>query len=230
MATRSRKKTIPGTSLEIGNLFCIGRNYAEHARELNNPIPTEPVVFLKPTSAVCYSGEQLLLPKQSTRVDHEVEIVIALGPFPEGGGKDLSEAEAFAAIHGIGVGIDFTARDLQEKAKQKGLPWSVAKGFDTFAALSAFVPRPRSPEALENLRFTLEVNGELRQEGHSASMLNSIVKLISYLSGIFTLQAGDLIFTGTPQGVAPVKAGDHIRARLEDWTELQLRVVSAESE
>jgi 2-keto-4-pentenoate hydratase/2-oxohepta-3-ene-1,7-dioic acid hydratase in catechol pathway len=217
----TRRRVIPGTSLEVENIFCIGRNYAEHAKELGNPVPTEPVVFLKPTSSICYSGENLILPKQSSRVDHEVEVVLALGK----GGKNLTESQAIQSIEAIGVGIDFTARDLQDKAKEKALPWTVAKGFDRFAAISPFVPMTdalRNPSKLSDLHFTLEVNGELRQSGHTREMLNSIPRLISYLSSIFTLSPGDLIFTGTPKGVAPLQAGDQILARLEDWTELRL--------
>jgi 2-keto-4-pentenoate hydratase/2-oxohepta-3-ene-1,7-dioic acid hydratase in catechol pathway len=209
---------IPGTSLRVENIFCIGRNYAEHAKELGNPVPTEPVVFLKPTSSICYSEGKLLLPKQSSRVDHEVEIVIAIGK----SGRDLNEKQALEVIDSIGVGIDFTARDLQDKAKEKALPWAVSKGFDSFAAISSFVACPKDPQKLADLHFSLHVNGVLKQTGHSAEMLNSIPRIISYLSGIFTLSPGDLIFTGTPKGVSPVQAGDKLSAKLEDWTELSL--------
>ena len=137
----------------------------------------------------------------------------------------MSEAQAIESIAGIGVGVDFTARDLQDKAKEKGLPWSVCKGFDGFAAISSFVKAPKDAEALRNLHFTLEVNGEQRQVGNSADMLNSIPALICYLSTVYTLSPGDLIFTGTPQGVAPLKKGDHILSKLEDWTELKIEVV-----
>jgi 2-keto-4-pentenoate hydratase/2-oxohepta-3-ene-1,7-dioic acid hydratase in catechol pathway len=215
------RKKIPGTPLEVENIFCIGRNYSEHIKELKNAVPTEPVVFIKPTSSIIYSGDKLALPRQSARVDHEVEIVVALAR----GGKNLTEAQAIESIAGIGVGVDFTARDLQDKAKEKGLPWSVCKGFDGFAAISSFVKTPKDAESLKNLHFTLEVNGEQKQVGNSADMLNSIPALICYLSTIYTLSPGDLIFTGTPQGVAPLKKGDHILSRLEDWTELKIEVV-----
>jgi 2-keto-4-pentenoate hydratase/2-oxohepta-3-ene-1,7-dioic acid hydratase in catechol pathway len=215
------RKKIPGTHLEVENIFCIGRNYSEHIKELKNVVPTEPVVFIKPTSSIIYSGDKLALPAQSARVDHEVEIVVALAK----GGKNLTEAQAIESIAGIGVGVDFTARDLQDKAKEKGLPWSVCKGFDGFAAISTFVKAPKDAEALRNLHFTLEVNGEKRQTGNSADMLNSIPALICYLSTVYTLSSGDLIFTGTPQGVTPLKKGDHILSKLEDWTELKIEVV-----
>jgi 2-keto-4-pentenoate hydratase/2-oxohepta-3-ene-1,7-dioic acid hydratase in catechol pathway len=209
---------IPGTPLKVENIFCIGRNYAEHAIELGNPIPTEPVVFLKPTSSICYSEGKLRLPKQSSRVDHEVEIVVAIGK----SGRDLDEKSALGVLDSIGVGIDFTARDLQDKAKEKALPWAVSKGFDSFAAISSFVTCPKDAAKLANLHFTLHVNGVLKQTGHTAEMLNSIPRIVSYLSGIFTLSPGDLIFTGTPKGVAPLSAGDEMIARLEDWCELKI--------
>ena len=203
-------KAIPGTQLHAQNIFCIGRNYAEHAKELGNAVPTEPIVFLKPTSALCYDGEKILLPARSTRVDHEVEIVVAIGR----GGKNISTADAPSHIGGLGVGIDFTARDLQDKAKEKGLPWTLSKGFDTFAPISSFIAPPKDGADLARLEIELTVNGELRQKGSSAEMIFPIAKLIEYLSQNFTLSPGDLIFTGTPKGVAPLKSGDICEARL----------------
>lgn len=213
-------KTVPGVSLQVQNVFCVGRNYAEHAKELGNPIPAEPIIFMKPTSAICYSGEVVELPKQSARVDHEVEIVVAIGRK----GKFITSAEALSYIAGIGIGIDFTARDLQERAKEKGLPWTQAKGFDHFAPISQFVAAPTDPARLASLSFELRVNGELRQQGSSSQMLTPILKLIEYLSQRFTLSPGDLIFTGTPKGVAPVKSGDRLVAKLENWTELEVSI------
>lgn len=217
------QKSIPGTDYYVQNIFCIGRNYAEHAKELNNPIPTSPVVFIKPTSSICYDGENLVLPKQSKRVDHEVEIVLVLGKT----GKNIPESEAHKYISHIGVGLDFTARDLQDKAKEKSLPWSIAKGFDTFAAISHFHPYDGNLEKLGNLAFSLQVNGKTRQTGHSKNMLFSIPAIIAFLSTIYTLSEGDLIFTGTPEGIATLNAGDKITARIEDWATLSLGVVDA---
>ncbi len=216
-------KSIPGTNLKAQNIFCIGRNYAEHAKELNNPIPTSPVVFTKPTSSICYDQENLVLPKQSNRVDHEVEVVLVIAKT----GKNIPESEAHKYISHIGVGLDFTARDLQDKAKEKSLPWSIAKGFDTFAAISHFHPFDGNVEKLSNIAFSLEVNGEFRQKGHTKNMLFSIPTIISYLSTIFTLSEGDLIFTGTPEGIATLKAGDKLTARIEDWATLSLGVEDA---
>ncbi|MBC7712367.1 MAG: fumarylacetoacetate hydrolase family protein [Rhizobacter sp.] len=217
------QKKIPGTNLIAQNIFCIGRNYAEHAKELNNPIPTSPVVFIKPTSSIIYDKENLIIPSQSKRVDHEVEIVLVIGK----DGKNISEADAYKYISHIGVGLDFTARDLQDKAKEKSLPWSIAKGFDTFAAISHFHPYDGNLEKLSNISFNLTVNNEVRQRGNSKNMLFSIPAIIAFLSTIYTLSEGDLIFTGTPEGIAPLNAGDKMTAQIEDWATLSLGVVSA---
>nr|BDT30025.1 fumarylacetoacetate hydrolase family protein [Bacteriovorax sp. HI3] len=219
----SRKK-IPGTSFEVNNIFCIGRNYAEHAKELNNPVPASPVVFIKPTSSICYSGENLILPKTSNRVDHEVEIVLVVGK----GGKDIPASEASKHISHLGIGLDFTARDLQDKAKEKSLPWSIAKGFDTFAAIGEFSAFSGHESELKNLTFSLEVNGEIRQKGTSENMIFSIPTLVSYLSSVFTLSEGDLIFTGTPEGVGVLKEGDKIAAKLGNGKPLLLGVQKAQ--
>ena len=188
-----------GSDQLIRNVFCVGRNYAEHASELGNERPVEPVIFLKPVSAICFSGDTIRLPRLSQRVDHEVEIVVAMG---EGN-----------RIAGYGIGIDVTARDLQRKAQEKSLPWTISKGFDTFAPISAFVPAV----AVENpseLSFSLKVNGIARQKGAVSEMIFSIPEIITYLSGIFTLTPGDLIFTGTPKGVASIESGDKLDAEL----------------
>lgn len=211
---------IPGLGLPIRTIFAIGRNYADHAKELGNPVPSEPVVFLKPLSSICFSGGAIRIPRQSERVDHEVELVVALGA----GGKNIPESRALDYVAGYGVGIDATARDLQEKHKQKGLPWAIPKGFDTFAPISEFVPaqKVQDPGALE---VTLEINGNLKQKGSPAQMLFSIPKLIHLLSRIYTLAPGDLIFTGTPPGVGPMQPGDRLLARLNPGlAELRLTV------
>lgn len=212
-----------GRSLQISphNIFCIGRNYAEHAHELKNAVPQEPVVFLKPLNALTADGGTIVLPCQSQNVQHEVEIVVLL----EKGGKNIAEDQAYQHIAGFAVGIDVTARDLQKQAKDQGLPWTLAKGFDTFAPLSAFVPR-EDVHDWKSLTVTLTVNGELRQRGVACDMIFTIPFLIRYLSERFTLEAGDLIFTGTPAGVGPLKAGDRLLATLgTDLTQLTVNVV-----
>jgi 2-keto-4-pentenoate hydratase/2-oxohepta-3-ene-1,7-dioic acid hydratase in catechol pathway len=195
--------------LMINSIFCIGRNYSEHAKELHNEVPDQPMVFLKPVSAIIGDGEAIVLPAQSREVHHEVELVVAIGK----GGRNIPVASALQHVAGYGIGIDVTARDLQQAAKQKSHPWSVAKGFDTFAPISSFIPAD-AVEHPQNLELKLLVNGELRQHGNTRDMIFPVAELIAYLSTIFTLSAGDLIFTGTPAGVSPINKGDSITATL----------------
>ena len=182
---------LPGLSRPVGTIWCIGRNYAEHAKELGNEAPPSPIVFLKPASALLLDGGVLRLPPDSRRVDHEVELVVAAG---------LSLMMA--------VGVDFTARDLQEADKKKGLPWTSAKGRPGFAAVGNFVPLAL-PAELE-----LSVDGAARQRGSTKDMIFSVEKLIEHLDRTYGLAEGDLIFTGTPAGVAPVAAGAGVSASL----------------
>jgi 2-keto-4-pentenoate hydratase/2-oxohepta-3-ene-1,7-dioic acid hydratase in catechol pathway len=212
-------KTIPGLPDQpIGSIFCIGRNYQKHAEELGNTVPDRPMVFLKPASAVISSGETIVLPAQSREIHHEVELVIAIGQV----GKNIAEEDAPEFIAGYGIGIDVTARDIQQQAKDRGHPWSVAKGFDTFAPLSHF-KAATSQADFSNMKLALSVNDEVRQNGTTRNMIFPAAELIAYLSTIFTLQPGDLIFTGTPEGVSEIKAGDTIRASLSD-NEIELEV------
>jgi 2-keto-4-pentenoate hydratase/2-oxohepta-3-ene-1,7-dioic acid hydratase in catechol pathway len=212
-------KKIPGTELTAQNIFCIGRNYAEHAKELGNSIPTEPVVFLKPTSSIIYHDDQIVIPKNRGEIHHEVEVVLVIGKT----GKNIEENLAWDYVRGVGIGLDLTARDLQSKAKEKGLPWAVSKGFDTFAVLSSFIPVP-APEIRDSMKFSLLVDGVVKQSGVTSDMIFSIPKLIAFLSSVFTLSPGDLIFTGTPQGVGPIHEGQNLQARLEDGLVLNVGV------
>lgn len=200
---------IPGLDLPAHSIFCIGRNYAEHAKEMGHLPPSEPIVFLKPLSALCTDGSLINLPPQSTDIHHEVELVLAIGK----SGKNISESDAWDHIAGFGIGIDFTARDLQKQAKDKGQPWSIAKGFDHFAPVSNFI-KLNAGESIESLELKILVDGELRQHGNTDHMIFSIPELVSFLSTIFTLTEGDLIFTGTPEGVSAVQAGNNIEAIL----------------
>jgi 2-keto-4-pentenoate hydratase/2-oxohepta-3-ene-1,7-dioic acid hydratase in catechol pathway len=193
---------LPGLGVSVGTIWCAGRNYAEHAKELGNPVPAEPVIFLKPASALLSDGGMLILPADSDRVDHEVELVVGLGP-----AKSLRMA----------VGVDFTARDLQEKAKKAGLPWTSAKGRRGFAAVGPFV------EFSMPARFILRVNGVIRQRGSTRDMLWGVDRLLPFLEGTYGLREGDLLYTGTPAGVGPVAAGDVLEADLEG-TESRLRL------
>lgn len=202
--------SIPGLpDLHIGNIFCIGRNYVEHARELGNESPNQPLVFLKPSGSIIFDGDAIQIPSQSKNVHHEVELIAAIGK----GGKNISKKEALNYVAGYGIGIDVTARDIQQKAKSGSRPWSVAKGFDTFAPISTFVETANIADP-QNLNLQLSVNREIRQSDNTQLMIFPVGELITYLSGIFTLQPGDLIFTGTPKGVSAIQSGDHIKATL----------------
>lgn len=206
------KIPLPGLShLNLGNIYCIGRNYVEHAYELNNEPPEQPLVFLKPTSSVIFEGDSIQLPPQSNNIHHEVELVVAIGK----AGKNIPKSKSPDYIAGYAVGIDVTARDIQQQAKDQSHPWTVAKGFDTFAPLSSFITWHRVPEP-QNISLKISVNGITRQSDSTELMIFSVSELISYLSDIFTLQPGDLIFTGTPKGVSPIKSGDAIEATLGD--------------
>lgn len=200
---------IPGLDLTIHSIFCIGRNYELHAREMGHKSPSRPMVFLKPLSSVCYNGATIEIPKETNNVHHEVELLVAIGK----GGKNILKEDALNHIAGYGIGIDFTARDLQAQAKEKGHPWSVAKGFDNFAPISTFIPFMNEDE-LSELALELTVNGTTRQKGVTSDMIFDVPTLVSYISTIFTLNEGDIIFTGTPMGVSAVKQGDAIEAVL----------------
>ncbi|HLR25108.1 MAG TPA: fumarylacetoacetate hydrolase family protein [Fodinibius sp.] len=202
--------TLRGLSgLSVGTVYCIGRNYVAHARELGNEVPDRPLTFIKPASSITFNGP-IQLPRQSNDVHHEVELVVAVGKE----GKNIPSSRALSYVAGYAVGIDVTARDIQSRAKEKGHPWSVAKGFDTFAPLSSFVPAGRVSDP-RNLELSLRLNSSLRQQSSTGLMIFSVADLISYLSEIFTLHPGDLIFTGTPEGVSPLSSGDQIEASLE---------------
>jgi len=185
--------------LRSQRIFCIGRNYREHAKELSNPLPTEPMVFMKPVTSLVLNGGKIPFPKHGKELHHEIEIVLQLG---ENKG-----------IFGLSLGIDFTLRDVQEKLKAQGLPWEKAKAFEGSAAIGEM--HSLAGIDLEKIPFCLEVNGEIRQQGNSQEMIFSIPQLIEYLSGIWTLLPGDLIYTGTPAGVGPVHRGDVLIAKSE---------------
>ncbi|MEN9838595.1 MAG: hypothetical protein RL177_74 [Bacteroidota bacterium] len=203
---------LPGLPhLSAHTLFCIGRNYAEHAKELNNPIPDRPVVFTKPLTTLLSDGGTVILPHVTSDVHHEVELVVAIGT----GGKNIPVESALNHVAGYAIGLDMTARDIQTSLKTKSHPWELAKGLDTFAPLGTFVDAASIPDP-SNLKLELRVNGVLRQSGTTADMLNTIPSLISFLSSYFTLTPGDLIFTGTPAGVSAVQDGDKLEAVLGD--------------
>lgn len=200
-------------------IICIGRNYVEHARELNNPLPEKPVFFLKPDTALIIRNRPFFYPEFSGDIHYETELVIKINR----NGKYIEEKFAPGYYDQVGLGIDFTARDLQSECKEKGLPWEVAKGFDGSAPVSRFMPLKELADP-GNIHFHLELNGETVQEGESSLMIFSVNKVISYVSQFITLKMGDLIFTGTPKGVGPVKIGDHLAGYIEDRKMLDFRV------
>ena len=191
-------------------IIAIGRNYAEHAKELNNPIPGVPVIFMKPDTALLKDNKPFYHPDFSNDIHHEIEIVLKISKE----GKHISEKFALNYFEEIGLGIDFTARDIQSKHKEKGLPWELAKAFDNSAPVSNFVPKTEFAD-MKNINFKLLVNGQTRQEGNTAHMLFSFEYIIAFVSKYITLKKGDLIFTGTPQGVAKVNFGDRLEGYLE---------------
>ena len=187
-------------------IICIGRNYVNHVKELGNDIPTEPIFFLKPATAIQPKGHPFFIPHFSNDIHYEVELVIRINK----AGKHIEERFADKYYDQIGLGIDFTARDIQEDCKAKGLPWEKAKGFDGSAQISRnFIDKAEL--ALNDITFSLEKNGEQVQKGNSKNMLFSFDKIIVHISKFYTLQIGDLIYTGTPEGVGPVKDGDKLQ-------------------
>ena len=193
----------------VGKIICLGQNYAAHAKEMGAAGAALPVLFLKPSSAIIPNGADILIPQKSSNVHHEVELTLLIGV----GGKNIPEPDAYGHIAGYGIGLDMTMRDVQLEAKKNGNPWAVAKGFDTSAPLSDFIERKRiaNPHVLE---ISLSVNGVRRQHSSTANMILSIPGIIAYVSSAFTLEPGDVIYTGTPEGVAQVKAGDVIDAEI----------------
>lgn len=200
-------------------IICIGRNYAEHAKELKNDLPTEPVVFLKPDTALIPKKQPFFIPEFSKEVHFETELVIKIDRI----GKHIAPKFAHKYFSEVSLGIDFTARDLQQSLKQKGLPWEKAKAFDGSAPVGKFVSKESLP-SLDQLNFELKINGEQRQLGNTKDMIFSVEEIIAYVSKFFTLKIGDLIFTGTPAGVGKVEKDDLLEAFIGDNKVLKLQV------
>ncbi|MBN8697634.1 MAG: fumarylacetoacetate hydrolase family protein [Bacteroidetes bacterium] len=188
-------------------IICIGRNYAEHAKEMNAAVPTEPVFFLKPDTALIKDDHPFYYPDFSKEIHHEVELVLKISK----AGKNIAPEFAHKYYDEIGVGIDFTARDIQVKCKEKGLPWEKAKAFDGSAPIGKFIHKNELQD-MNNISFYLTVNGDIVQKGNTKDLLFSFDALVAYVSKFFTLKTGDLIYTGTPEGVGPVKIGDKLEA------------------
>lgn len=190
-------------------IICIGRNYAEHAKEMKSEVPTEPVFFMKPDTAILKDGEAFYFPEFTKDLHHELEVVLKISKV----GKHIEEKYAHKYYDEITLGIDFTARDIQAKCKEKGLPWEKAKAFDHSAPVGEFLKLEKF-QNLNALEFELKINGELRQQGNTKDLLFSFDQVIAYVSKFVTLKTGDLIFTGTPEGVGPVKVGDKLEGYL----------------
>ena len=205
-------------------IICIGRNYADHAVELNDgaELPKEPLFFLKPATALLRNNDPFYIPSFSNEVHYECELVVRITRLA----KCIDERFASRCYEEVGLGIDFTARDLQREAIAKGLPWELCKGFDHSAALSnQFVPLKELGGDVQNLHFEMDLNGEVRQRGFTGDMLFTVDRIISHVSKYMTLRIGDLIYTGTPVGVGAVKAGDNIKARIGGHTLLDFDVM-----
>ncbi len=193
-------------------IICIGRNYVAHAHELNNEVPDEPVFFMKPDSSLLRNNDHFYIPNWTNDVHHEIELVIKISRL----GKNIEKRFANRYFDEIGLGIDFTARDVQNKLKEKGLPWEKAKAFDQAAVLgSSFIEKSVFPDQ-QDISFGLKINDKVVQDGNSGLMIFSFEDIISHVSKYVTLKIGDLIYTGTPAGVGPVKIGDHLEGFLEE--------------
>lgn len=203
-------------ALPVGKVVCVGRNYAAHARELGNAVPETPMLFLKPATALAPLMPDFAIPAGRGECHHETEITVLIGDTLSG---EVGEAEARSAIAGIGVGLDLTLRDLQNTLKQKGHPWEVAKAFDGAAPMGPFLSPAGFPD-LAAIHVGLSVNGVQRQDGSSTDMITGILPLLRFIAGIFTLQPGDIVMTGTPEGVAALSQGDQLVLSLDAhaWT------------
>ncbi|KAH8117022.1 hypothetical protein DFH11DRAFT_1145117 [Phellopilus nigrolimitatus] len=209
-------------------IVAIGRNYVEHVKELNNTVPKEPFFFLKPTTSYVSTGGKIEIPR-GVVAHHEIELGVVIGKR----GRDISAAQADAHVAGYALAIDLTARNMQAEVKKKGLPWSAAKGFDSFTPIGPFIPRSSVPDP-HNLKLWLKINGAFKQNGTTSDMIFPVPKLIEHISSIMTLEEGDLVLTGTPSGVGPVAPGDDVTAELsassgEVLSSIQFKAVQRET-
>lgn len=200
-------------------IICIGRNYASHAQEMHSEIPAEPIIFMKPDTASLNNKQAFYLPDFSSDIHHEVEVVLKINKE----GKNIKEKFAHKYFQEISIGIDFTARDIQQNLKKKGLPWELSKSFDNSAATGNFI-QIQDFNDINNLSFSLKINDHPVQEGNTSKMLFSFDKIISFISKYITLRKGDLIYTGTPSGVGPVKAGDKLEGFIENQLLLEVLI------
>ena len=207
-------------SLPVGKAVCIGRNYLDHIDEMKSAVPSSPLLFLKPKAALCDMSEPLVVPSDKGECHNELEVSVLLqSPL-----TCANESAVKQAIWGIGLGLDLTLRDVQKELKQQGQPWERAKAFDNSCPLSGFVPVSEFND-LQDIHFSLTINQQLRQRGHTAMMLHHIIPMIAHMSHSFTLDAGDVVLTGTPKGVGPLVAGDSVNAQLGDVLSVSTQVV-----
>ena len=205
--------------VSIGKLVCLARTYKKHAQEMNTEATKNPLLFLKPASSIIFNGESIVIPKMSNCLHHEVELGVVIGKKC----KNISQKKALDYVLGYLLALDITARDIQSEAKKNGWPWSVAKGFDTFAPISEVVLKDKIPIP-NNLDLSLKVNGRVKQSSNTKNMIFSVERIIEFISEIMTLEQGDLILTGTPEGVGEISEGDTIGAKLGDICSLKVNV------
>lgn len=210
---------LKGRKIPVGKIVCIGRNYAEHIRELGNQTPDKPVIFIKPASALVATGGTVVIPSYSDDCHHEIELAALIGKTA----KDVTPEQALDNVSGYGVALDLTLRDVQNAQKAKGLPWEIAKAFDTSCPLSDFVPASQVKDP-QNLQLQLTVSGDLRQDGNTRDMMRSVAELIAATSSYFTLEEGDILLTGTPSGVGRIVSGDQLEASIEQVGILKVAV------
>ena len=209
-----------GESFAVGKIVCLGRNYLDHIRELNNQVPERAVIFCKPASSIVGAGEPIQLPAYSNDCQHELELAVLIGKT----GKNIPQQHALTHVAGYAVALDLTLRDLQSELKNAGLPWEIANGFDTSCPLSDFTAAAEVGDP-NNLRLSLTVNGQLRQEATTAQMMRSVEAIIAEISSYFTLESGDIILTGTPAGVDRLQSGDLLYGEIERVGSLRMMVV-----
>lgn len=200
-------------------IICIGWNYRPHLKELQGPLPKEPLVFLKPSTCIVHDGEDIVIPKGITNVQYECELALVFGK----GGKDISEKDAMSYVSHIAVFNDVTARDMQNECRKRGDAWSLSKGMDTFGPISDYVPF--GDIDVNDLHLRLKVNGEVKQDGNTSDMIFPPARLISYVSKYMTIEAGDIMATGTPEGVGEIRSGDIVELEIEGYCRLRNRVV-----
>lgn len=214
-----RKTNSGGEDIIVPNIFCLGKNYAKHAAEMKMEIPKNPIVFMKPSEAIVHSGTMVNIPAMTNEMHHETEVYFVIGEK----GKDISRKEARSFITGMGVGLDLTLRDLQSELKKAGNPWLISKGFDGSAPISDAVPVDGVD--FNSLELSLTVNGKPRQHGSYTDTIFKIEETVEFISRLFTLERGDLIFTGTPEGVAKLNHGDRLHAELIGHASLDIEIV-----